>query len=182
MCWPSHISAEDCQYVWAVVDIDFFVRFVSRAEIVAIFLSEKDPKLVPSVQRYIHHSTLRKNAAFPKIVVLIFFLFVQCSKNAGVDVSTVVNRRKAVSGQIKREGDCYLSQETVKRIELTSQWFPFWSHPMLLLPSTTHLQFRPNQLLKRETERPFEGIMIDHEQLSPLVRWRSLTLLSPHRE
>ena len=36
------------------------------------FLSEKDPKLVPSVQRYIHHSTLRKKiAAFPKIVVLI---------------------------------------------------------------------------------------------------------------
>ena len=82
----------------------------------------------------------------------------------------------------EREGDCYLSQETVRRIELTSQWFHFWSHPMLLLPSTTHLQFRPNQLLKRETERPFEGIMIDHEQLNPLVRWRSLTLLSPHRE
>ena len=104
----------------------------------------------------------------------------------------------------------------------------------------THLQVRPNQLLKRETERLFEGIMIDHEQLNPSkgekvywltrancrrqrsmeildekvnahlpycstlkkfwngffqtfqagllffsgqsVRWRSLTLLSPHRE
>ena len=28
----------------------------------------------------------------------------------------------------------------------------------------------------------FKGIMIDHERLNPLVRWRSLTLLSPHRE
>ena len=31
---------------------------------------------------------------------------------------------------------------------------------------------------EREAERLFEGIMIDHEQLNPLVRWRSLTLLS----
>ena len=31
------------------------------------------------------------------------FLFVQCSKNAGVAVSTVVNRRKAISGQIYRK-------------------------------------------------------------------------------
>ena len=35
---------------------------------------------------------------------------------------------------------------------------------------------------ERETDRLFKGIMIDHEQLNPLVRWKSLTLLSPHRE
>ena len=35
----------------------------------------------------------------------------------------------------------------------------------------------------RERDREIrKGTMIDHEQLSPLVRWRSLTLLSPHRE
>ena len=39
--WPSHFSAEDCQYVWAVVDIDFFLRFVSRAEIVAFFFCRR---------------------------------------------------------------------------------------------------------------------------------------------
>ena len=38
----------------------------------------------------------------------------------------------------------------------------------------THLQLRPNQLLKRERDKRdlFEGIMIDHEQLNPLVRSR----------
>ena len=46
--------------------------------------------------------TEKKIAAFPNIAELIF-LFVQCSKYAGVDVSTVVNRRKAVCEQIQRE-------------------------------------------------------------------------------
>ena len=72
--WPSHISAEDCQYVWAVVDIDFFVRFVSRAEIVAFFFVEEGSQT--RTQCAAVHSSLdtEKNiAAFPKIVVLIFF-------------------------------------------------------------------------------------------------------------
>ena len=138
--WPSHISAEDCQYVWAVVDIDFFVRFVSRAEIVAFFVGEGSQTRPQNAAVHSSFDTEKKIAALPKIVVLIFFLFnqgSQCSKNAGVDVSTVINRRKAVSGQIQRE--LCLSQEIVERSELTSQGCTchFWSHPMLPLPSTS---------------------------------------------
>ena len=194
MRWHSHISAEDCQYVWAVVNIDFFVRFVSRAEMVAFFLSE-DPKLVPSVQRYIHHSTPRKKLQLsPKIVVLSFFLFVQCSKNAGRRFDSCKSEKSSLRADRER-AIIYLRKQ---RRGSSSHRYGFTFGPTQMLPLSsgyhrpTHFQVRPNQLLKRERQRDsffmqsqqrlFEGIMIDHEQLNPLVRWRSLTLLSPHRE
>ena len=141
MRWPSHISAEDCQYVLAFVDIDFFVHFVSWAEIVASFLSKKDPKLIPSVQRYIHHSTLRKYCNFHKNRGAHFFLFIQCSKNAGVDVSIVVNRRKAVCEQIQRERLSFsLRKQDRAHITLVS----LLVQPNVAAIIDQHLQFRPS--------------------------------------
>ena len=128
-----------------------------------------------------------KIAAFPKIAVLIFFLFVQWSKYAGVDVSTVVNLRKAVCEQISRESD-YLSQELNSgqdraHITLVSLLVP----PNVAAVIDQHISNSdPNGFWReRETERLFnsiKGIMIDNEQLNPLVGWRSLTLPSPHHE
>ena len=155
--WPSHISAEDGQYVWAVVDIDFFLRFVSRAEIVAFFLSGKDPKLVPSAQRYIHHSTLRKNCSFPQNSGA-HFLFI-CS------VFSVLKKCRC------QRFDSYKSEKSSLRadqeraiIYLRKQrrgssshrsGFTFGPTQCSRYHRPTHLQFRPNQLLKRETERLF---------------------------
>ena len=72
--WPSHILAEDCQYVWAVADIDFFVRFVSRAEIVAFFVGEGSQTRPQCAAVHSSFDTEKKIAAFPKVVVLIFFI------------------------------------------------------------------------------------------------------------
>ena len=187
MRWHSHISAEDCQYVWAVVDIDFFVQFVSRAEMVAFFFVGEGSQTRPQCAA-VHSSfdTEKKNCSFPQNSGAQFFFIRSVFKKCRCRrFDSCKLGKSSPRADRERESD-YLSQETAERIELTSLWFHFWSHPMLPLSSgyhrPTHFQIRPNQLLKRETERLFEGIMIDHEQLNPLVRWRSLTLLSPHRE
>ena len=73
------------------------------------FLSEKPGSQTCPQCAAVHSSfdTEKKNCSFPKNsgfqFLFIRSVFSVLKKNAGVDVSTVINRRKAVSGQIWRE-------------------------------------------------------------------------------
>ena len=155
--WPSHISAEDGQYVWAVVDIDFFLRFVSRAEIVAFFCRGRIPNSSPvrSGTFIIRH--WEKNCSFPQNSGA-HFLFIR-------SVFSVLKKCRC------QRFDSYKSEKSSLRadqeraiIYLRKQrrgssshrsGFTFGPTQCCRYHRPTHLQFRPNQLLKRETERLF---------------------------
>ena len=182
MRWPSHIShrAENCQYVWVVVDIDFCVQFVSRAEIVAFFCRRRIQTRPQCAAVHSSFGTEKKIATHPKIAVLIFFFirsvikicrcrrFDSCkSEKSSLRAAP---ERAIISGFLRKERTGSSSHDA---------GFTFGPTQCFRYHRPTHLQFRPNRLLKRETERLFNSmkrIMINHEQLNPLVGWRSLTL------
>ena len=90
-----------------------------------------------------------------------------------------IDRRKAVSGQIWRE------RSSKQRRGSSSHRNGFTFGPTQHRVAATidqHISNSDPISFWRERQRDsFKGIMIDHEQLNPLVRWRSLTLFSPHR-
>ena len=136
--------------------MDFFRSVcLSGRERCIFFLSEKDPKLVPSVQRYIHHSTLRKNCSFQKNSGAHFFcvrsVFQKCRCRR---FDSCKLEKSSLRADLERTITYInLSQETAERIELTSLWFHFWSHPMLPLPESTNTSPIQTQSACEERDR-----------------------------
>ena len=185
MRWPSHISAEDCQYVWAVVDIDFFVRFVFRAEIVAFFFCRRRiPNSSPVCSGTFIIQHWEKNCSFPKNSGAHFSFIRSVIKICRCRrFNSCKSEKSSLRANLERAIIFLRKQGTGSSSHHTG--FTFGPTQCCRYHRPTHLQFRPNRLLKTETERLFnsmKGIMIDHEQLNPLVGLRSLALPSPHRE
>ena len=128
-------------------------------------------------RRYIHHSTLRKKiAAFPKIVVLIFFICSVFKKCRCQRFDSCKSEKSSLRADLER-AIIYLRKQ---RRGSRSHRYGFTFGPTQCCRSAVATIDQQTQSAFEErdsSERLFEGIMINHEQLNPLVRWRSLTLL-----
>ena len=128
--------------------------------------------------------TEKKIATFPKITVLIFFFIRSVIKICRCRrFDSCKSEKSSLRADLERAIIFLRKERTGSSSHDTG--FTFGPTQCFRYHRPTHLQFRPNRLLKRETERLFNSmkrIMINHEQLNPLVGWRSLTLPSSHRE
>ena len=98
-----------------------------------------------------------------------FFLFVQWSQNAGVDASTVVNRREAASGQIYRERLSISGNRAWTGSSSHHTGLSFGPTRYCRYHRPTQLQFRTNQIWrKRETDKHIRVFRTNNAQAPSL--------------